>query len=303
MKKTVQSVSKLNFKISVKEALESGVHFGHRKSYWNPKMASYIYGIKNNVHIIDLEKTVPMLYKALLLLKDFASKNKRILFVCTKEQASDVVAEYANKCGQSYINLRWPGGLMTNPQTLPNAVKKIRHYEELLNDENSQLNKKERLDVSRKLAKVERAFGGIRNMGGLPDVIFVIDVRNDYIAIREAKQLDIPVIGVVDTNSNPDNIDFVIPGNDDARSAVEFYMKLASNAVLEGIEEALISSGVAKQQGSAKPSKDSKDDAKSEGKKSAKDEKVVEDSASKDVKSSNVASDAKEEKVEESKTA
>jgi small subunit ribosomal protein S2 len=231
-------------KFTIRQLLEAGVHYGHRKNFWNPKMEKYIYGTRNGVHIVDLQKTAPMLREALNVLKDVASRNGRILFVGTKKSANELVAEQAARCGQYYVNHRWLGGMLTNWSTVSASIKTLAEYEKILADEHSGLNKKELLDIERKRLKLDNVLGGIRNMGGKPDVVFVIDRRQEDLAIQEARKLGIPVIAVVDTNSSPDDIDYVIPGNDDARKAIELYTSLAAEAILSGMQAGLASSGL-----------------------------------------------------------
>lgn len=233
-----------SYNFTMRDLRDAGVHFGHRKNFWNPKMAKYIYGIRNGTHIIDLQQTVPMLHAALEAIREVATRNGKILFVATKEQASEVVAEHAIRCGQFYINHRWPGGMLTNWSTISKSLNTLRMYEEMLAEEGSHLNKKEKLEINRKREKLEKTLGGIRNMGGRPDLLFVIDVNNESLAVQEAKKLSIPVAAVVDTNCCPDNIEYIIPGNDDARKSITLFMKLASDAVLAGIQEGLTSAGV-----------------------------------------------------------
>lgn len=232
------------YSFTMRDLRDAGVHFGHRKNFWNPKMAKYIYGTRNGTHIIDLQQTVPMLHAALEAIREVATRNGKILFVATKEQASEVVAEHAIRCGQFFINHRWPGGMLTNWSTISKSLNTLRTYEELLAEEGSYLNKKEKLDIDRKREKLEKTLGGIRNMGGRPDLLFIIDVNNESLAVQEAKKLGIPVIAVVDTNCSPEGIEYVIPGNDDARKSITLFMKLASEAVLAGIQEGLTSAGV-----------------------------------------------------------
>ena len=231
-------------KFTIRQLLEAGVHYGHRKNFWNPKMEKYIYGTRNGVHIVDLQKTAPMLREALNVLKDVASRNGRILFVGTKKSANELVAEQAARCGQYYVNHRWLGGMLTNWSTVSASIKTLAEYEKILADEHSGLNKKELLEIERKRLKLDNVLGGIRNMGGKPDVVFVIDRRQEDLAIQEAKKLGIPVIAIVDTNSSPDDIDYVIPGNDDARKAIELYTSLAAEAILSGMQAGLASSGL-----------------------------------------------------------
>lgn len=224
--------------------LEAGVHYGHNKNLWNPKMAEYIYGVKNGVHIIDLQQTVIHLEKALIALKNIAAQNGRILFVSTKKQASDIIAENAQRCGQYYVNHRWLGGMLTNWMTVSASIKTLREHEAVLADNRQNLTKKERLVLDRKREKLNNVLGGIRNMGGMPDILFVIDTNEHELAIREANKLNIPVCAIVDTNSNPDGVDYIIPGNDDAKKAIETYCRLASDAVLLGVQEGLRRSGI-----------------------------------------------------------
>ena len=238
--------------VTISELIEAGAHFGHKTMRWNPKMSSYLYGIKDDVHIIDLQQTLPLLNSALEKIYDVARNNGRILFVGTKTQASDVVSEAAKRCGQYYINHRWLGGTLTNWITINKSIKKLSDLERSIekadiDEENSdRLNftKKERLDITRKIEKLEKALGGIREMGGLPNLLFVIDTNKEDIAIQEAKKLGIPVIAILDSNSNPDNINYPIPGNDDATRAIKLYCRLVSDAVLFGMQESLVASGV-----------------------------------------------------------
>ncbi|MFI4984207.1 MAG: 30S ribosomal protein S2 [Rickettsiales bacterium] len=236
----------MTFKVqfTMRQLLEAGAHYGHRKNFWNPKMGRYIYGTRNGIHIIDLQQTVPMLSEALDVLKAVAVKNGRILFVGTKKTANEIIAEQALRCGQYFVNHRWLGGMLTNWSTVSASIKTLKGYEEALNNEASVLNKKEKLDLDRKRLKLENFLGGIRNMGGRPDVIFVIDTNQEEIAIAEAKKLGIPVIAIVDTNSNPDSIDYPIPGNDDARRSIELFCSLAADAILSGMQESMSAAGV-----------------------------------------------------------
>lgn len=231
-------------KFTIKQLFEAGVHFGHRKNFWNPKMSEYICGVRNDIHIIDLQRTYYMLNNALEALSSVASRNGKILFVGTKKQAMESVAASAIRCGQHYINYRWLGGMLTNWSTVSKSLKTLSDYEKQLNDEKSILNKKEKLDLERKKDKLERVLGGIRNMGGLPDILFVIDTNEQSTAIKEAQKLSIPVIAIVDTNASLDGINYIIPGNDDSSKSIELYMKLASDAVLDGIQQSLIKAGV-----------------------------------------------------------
>lgn len=238
--------------ITISELIEAGVHFGHKTMRWNPKMSSYLYGIKDGIHIIDLQQTLPLLHVALEKLYDVAKNNGRILFVGTKMQASDIVAEEAKRCGQYYVNHRWLGGTLTNWPTINNSIKKLRDLEKSLVDADSEdevssklkFNKKERLDITRKIEKLEKSLGGIREMGGVPDLIFIIDTNMEDLAIQEATKLGIPVIAILDSNSNPDNITYPIPGNDDATRSLKLYCRLVTDSILYGIQESLIKSGV-----------------------------------------------------------
>jgi len=231
-------------KFSIKEMLEAGVHFGHKEMLWNPKMEPFIYGSRNGVHVIDLQKTVGLLFKALQILKAAGSNKKnKILFVGTKRQASDLVKESALACGQYYVNHRWLGGMLTNWKTVSRSLKRLEDMEKILEDDKNpdtivKYNKKELLDIDRKRQKIEAYLGGIRNMGGRPDLLFVIDTNKEKIAIKEAQMLGIPVIAIVDTNSSLDGIDFPIPGNDDASRAIRFYCNLAAQAIMSGASEA-----------------------------------------------------------------
>ncbi len=229
---------------TIRQLLEAGVHYGHRKNFWNPKMEKYVYGTRNGVHIVDLQKTAPMLKAALDVLKDVASKNGRILFVGTKKTANEIIAEQATRCGQYFVNHRWLGGMLTNWSTVSASIKTLQEYEKILADENSGLNKKELLEIDRKRIKLDNVLGGIRNMGGKPDIVFIIDRKQEDLAVQEARKLGIPVIAVVDTNSSPDGIDYVIPGNDDARKAIELYTSLAAEAILSGMQAGLVASGL-----------------------------------------------------------
>lgn len=220
---------------NIRTLLEAGVHYGHKANYWNPKMARYIYGVKNGVHIIDLERTVKNMERALDVLHDVAAHDGRILFLSTKKQAVEIISDSATKCGQYYVNHKWLGGMFTNWKTVSYSINTLRGYEAMLADEKSFLTKKEKLNIQKKRDKLERVLGGIRNMGGIPDVLFVIGTRENITAVREAKKMRVPVIGIVDTNCDPDEIDYPIPGNDDARRAIQLYCTLATEAVLAGM--------------------------------------------------------------------
>jgi small subunit ribosomal protein S2 len=230
---------------SMRQLLEAGVHFGHQAHRWNPKMAPFIFGTRNNIHIIDLAQTVPLLHRALTAVSDTVAKGGRILFVGTKRQAQEAVADAAKRCAQYYINSRWLGGMLTNWKTISASINRLRKLDEMLASGESQgYTKKERLTLQRERDKLDRALGGIKEMGGLPDLIFVIDTNKEDIAIKEARRLSIPVAAVVDTNCNPDGINFVVPGNDDAGRAIQLYCELVSKAAIDGISRAQGEMGV-----------------------------------------------------------
>ena len=230
---------------NMRQLLEAGVHFGHQTHRWNPKMAPYIFGDRNGIHIMDLSKTVPMLHQALVTVKDTVASGGRVLFVGTKRQAAEPVARHAQQCAQYYMNSRWLGGTLTNWQTISNSIKRLRDLETKLDGDGAAgLTKKEILNLTREREKLERALGGIKEMGGVPELMVVIDTNKESIAIAEAKTLGIPVIAVVDSNCDPDAIDFPIPGNDDASRAIELYCGLISKAVIAGIEESGMASGI-----------------------------------------------------------
>ncbi|QGR02575.1 30S ribosomal protein S2 [Ehrlichia ruminantium] len=231
-------------KFTMRDLVESGVHFGHKASRWNPKMAPYIYGVHNDIHIINLQSTVSLLKSALSALYDIVLKRGRVLFIGTKVQASAIIADEAIRCGQYYINNRWLGGMLTNWETISLSIKKLREYEKLLQNVDNQFTKKELLLFEKKRAKLDRSIGGICNMGGLPHVIFVIDTNKERIAIKEANKLNIPVIAVLDTNSDPTGIDYPIPGNDDAVRSIDFFCKVVSDTILEAIRSDLAKSGI-----------------------------------------------------------
>ena len=230
---------------NMRQLLEAGVHFGHQTHRWNPKMAPYIFGDRNGIHIMDLSKTVPMLHQALVTVKDTVASGGRVLFVGTKRQAAEPIARHAQQCAQYYMNSRWLGGTLTNWQTISNSIKRLRELESKLDGDGAGgLTKKEILNLTREREKLERALGGIKEMGGVPELMVVIDTNKESIAIAEAKTLGIPVIAVVDSNCDPDAIDFPIPGNDDASRAIELYCGLISKAVIAGIEESGMASGI-----------------------------------------------------------
>jgi small subunit ribosomal protein S2 len=224
---------------SMRQLLEAGVHFGHQAHRWNPKMGQYIFGTRNNIHIVDLAQTVPMLHKALEAVSDTVAKGGRILFVGTKRQAQDAIAEAAKQSAQYYVNSRWLGGTLTNWKTISGSIQRLRKLDEMLSSgEAGGYTKKERLTMQRERDKLDRSLGGIKDMGGVPDLLFVIDTNKEDIAIKEAQRLGIPVAAIVDTNCDPDGITFVVPGNDDASRAVSLYCDLASKAAIDGISRA-----------------------------------------------------------------
>ncbi len=226
---------------TMRQLLEAGVHFGHHTRRWNPKMREHIFGVRNGVHIIDLQQTTPMLGEALKTLRDIVANGGRVLFVGTKRQASQKIAESAKRCGQYYVNHRWLGGMLTNWQTISKSINRLRELEEILaNDEQQAVRtKKELLMLSREHEKLELSLGGIKDMGGQPDAVFIIDVTMEDIAVKEANKLGVPVFAVVDTNASPDGVDYVIPGNDDALRAIDLYCDLFADAVLDGLEAEL----------------------------------------------------------------
>ncbi len=231
--------------VSISDLLDAGVHFGHKASRWNPKMAPYIYGVRDNVHIIDLKQTAGLLNAALKAVYEVSRNNGRVLFVGTKIQATDIIAQYAEKCGQYYVNHRWLGGMMTNWGTVSQSIKRLEAIEATLQDEEIEAyTKKEILELTRKKEKLERAFGGIRNMGGKPDIMILIDTNKEHIARKEADVLHIPIVAILDTNSDPDNIAYPVPGNDDAIRSITYYCDIFASAVLAGIEDSLTASGV-----------------------------------------------------------
>jgi small subunit ribosomal protein S2 len=224
---------------SMRQLLEAGVHFGHQAHRWNPKMAPFIFGSRNNIHIIDLAQTVPMLHRALGAVSDTVARGGRILFVGTKRQAQDAISDAAKRSAQYFVNSRWLGGTLTNWKTISHSIHRLRKLDEMLGSGEAQVyTKKERLTLTREKEKLDRALGGIRDMGGLPDLMFVIDTNKEDIAINEARRLNIPVAAVVDTNSNPDGINYPIPGNDDASRAITLYCDLVAKAAIDGISRA-----------------------------------------------------------------
>jgi small subunit ribosomal protein S2 len=220
--------------VNMRDLLEAGVHFGHQKRYWNPKMGEFIFGARNDIHIINLEKTVPAFEEALAFVSALAAKKNKVLFVGTKRSASKIIKEEASRCGMPYVDKRWLGGMLTNYKTIRQSIRRLRDLEEQSTDGTfAKLTKHEALTRQRLLEKLESSLGGIKNMGGLPDVIIIVDVDHEKIAVTEAKTLGIPVVAIVDTNSNPDNVDYLIPGNDDAIRSVRLFMSTFADAILE----------------------------------------------------------------------
>ena len=229
---------------NMRSLLEAGAHFGHQAHRWNPKMGPYIFGARNNIHIIDLAQTVPLLHQALKVVSDTVAKGGRVLFVGTKRQAAEPIAEAARRCAQYYINSRWLGGMLTNWKTISASIQRLRKLDEQLNTGGVGLTKKERLVLSRERDKLEKALGGIKDMGGTPDLIFVIDTNKEQLAIKEANRLHIPVAAILDTNCDPDGIQFPVPGNDDAGRAIALYCDLIARAAIDGISRSQGASGM-----------------------------------------------------------
>jgi small subunit ribosomal protein S2 len=229
---------------SMRQLLEAGVHFGHQTHRWNPKMDKHIFGARNNVHILDLAQTVPMLYQALQAVSDTVAKGGRVLIVGTKRQAAEYVADSARRSAQYYVNARWLGGMLTNWQTMSNSIKRLRAVEETLDGGAQGLTKKERLSLTRERDKLERALGGIKDMGGIPNLLFVIDTNKESIALQEARRLNIPIAAIVDSNSDPDGIDYPVPGNDDAGRAIGLYCDLIARAAIDGLSRGQTDMGI-----------------------------------------------------------
>ena len=229
----------------MRQLLEAGVHFGHNTRRWNPKMEPYIFGVRNNVHIIDLQQTVPMLHAALAAVRETTARGGRVLFVGTKRQASEIVSEASGRCGQYFVNHRWLGGMLTNWKTITASIKRLHELEEMLGSTETTegFTKKELLNLTRERDKLDRSLGGIKEMGGLPDMLFVIDTNKEELAVAEAAKLGIPVIAVIDSNSDPQNITFPIPGNDDAIRSIALYCELVAGAVLDGLQQEAITGG------------------------------------------------------------
>ena len=230
---------------TLRQLVEAGVHFGHHARRWNPQMAPYIYGKKDNVHIIDLQKTYPMLYNALSVARDVAAKGGKVLFVATKRQAQDIVRENAERCGQFYVNYRWLGGMLTNWKTVNKSINRLVKLNEM-EEKNAYegYTKKEMQNIKKEQGKLALSLDGIKNMGGQPDLLFVIDTPKESLAIKEAKKLGIPVIGITDTNANPYDVDYPVPGNDDAIRAIQLYCELVSSAILNGMQAEVAAQGV-----------------------------------------------------------
>ncbi len=228
---------------TMRQLVEAGVHFGHSCRRWNPKMEPFIYGSRNNVHIIDMRQTVPMLHRAMEAVRDIVAGGGRVLFVGTKRQAGERIAEAASRCGQYYVNHRWLGGMMTNWSTISHSIKRLKDLEAQLDGETTGLTKKELLGLTREREKLERSLGGIKDMGGLPDILFIIDTNKEALAVAEANKLDIPVVAVLDSNSDPHGITYPIPGNDDASRAISLYCDMISGAVLGGIQAEMAATG------------------------------------------------------------
>ena len=229
---------------SMRQLLEAGAHFGHQAHRWNPKMAPYIFGTRNNIHILDLSQSVPMLERALRAVSDTVARGGRVLLVGTKRQAQDAIADAAKRSAQYYVNSRWLGGMLTNWKTISASIQRLRKVDELLNGGSSGLTKKERLMLARERDKLEKALGGIKDMGGTPDLIFVIDTNKEQLAIKEAQRLGIPVAAIVDSNCDPDGITFPVPANDDAGRAIQFYCDLIARAAIDGIGRASGDAGI-----------------------------------------------------------
>ena len=220
-------------KVTIKNLLEAGIHFGHKTKRWNPKMENYIFGERNGIHIIDLQQTVNSFRNALEVVKKFSSQNKNILFVGTKRQASEIISNSAIKCEQYYINNRWLGGMLTNWDTIQNSIKRLKDLEAILEEQSFTYTKKETLQFEKSVEKLNKALGGIKDMNGRPDLLFIIDTNREVLAVKEAVKMGIPIIGVLDSNSDPDGIDYPIPGNDDAMRSIEYYCTIISDTIIE----------------------------------------------------------------------
>ena len=262
-------------KFTIRQMIENGVHFGHHARRWNPKMAGYIYGKKDNVHIIDLQQTYPMLYTALNAAKEIAANGGKVLFVGTKRQAQDIIKENAERCGQYYVNYRWLGGMLTNWKTVYKSISRLVKLNEMFdNNATEGYTKKELLNLRKEQEKLAKELSGVMNMGGQPDLLFVVDMPKEDLAIKEAKKLGIPVIAIADTNADPTLVDFPVPGNDDAICAIQFYCELVSSAVLDGIQAEIAAQGVKVEEimaeNDAKPARKKAAKAAAEGEEEAK---------------------------------
>ena len=262
-------------KFTIRQMIENGVHFGHQTRRWNPKMAGYIYGKKDNVHIIDLQQTYPMLYTALNAAKEIAANGGKVLFVGTKRQAQDIIKENAERCGQYYVNYRWLGGMLTNWKTVYKSISRLVKLNEMFdNNATEGYTKKELLNLRKEQEKLAKELSGVMNMGGQPDLLFVVDMPKEDLAIKEAKKLGIPVIAIADTNADPTLVDFPVPGNDDAIRAIQFYCELVSSAVLDGIQAEIAAQGVKVEEimaeNDAKPARKKAAKAAAEGEEEAK---------------------------------
>ncbi|NBN62315.1 30S ribosomal protein S2 [Microvirga tunisiensis] len=249
---------------TMRQLLEAGVHFGHQKHRWNPRMAPYIFGVRNDIHIIDLAQTVPLLHQALKAVSDTVANGGRVLLVGTKRQAQEAVAESARNSAQYFVNARWLGGMLTNWKTISGSIQRLRKLEEVLSTDTSGLTKKEKLFMDREREKLERNLGGIKDMGGLPDLIFVIDTNREAIAIQEARRLGIPVAAILDSNCSPEGITYPVPGNDDAGRAIQLYCDLIARAAIDGISRAQGNMGMdvgASEQAPVEPALDEQADA------------------------------------------
>ncbi len=265
-------------KFTIRQMIENGVHFGHHARRWNPKMAGYIYGKKDNVHIIDLQQTYPMLYTALNAAKEIAANGGKVLFVGTKRQAQDIIKENAERCGQYYVNYRWLGGMLTNWKTVYKSISRLVKLNEMFdNNATEGYTKKELLNLRKEQEKLAKELSGVMNMGGQPDLLFVVDMPKEDLAIKEAKKLGIPVIAIADTNADPTLVDFPVPGNDDAIRAIQFYCELVSSAVLDGIQAEIAAQGVKVEEimaeNDAKPARKKAAKAAAEGEEEAKADK------------------------------
>ena len=219
------------YKITIKDLLDAGIHFGHRTNRWNPKMSEYIFGHRNGIHIIDLQKTVAFFNDALKIINDYSSQGKNILFIGTKRQASDIIEKYAVDCKQYFINKRWLGGMLTNWDTIQNSIRRLKNIEDILENKISSYTKKEILNFENSAQKLNKALGGIKDMVGKPDLLFIIDTNKEILAVKEANKIGIPIVAVVDSNSDPDGIDYPIPGNDDAIRSIEYYCNAISQSI------------------------------------------------------------------------